>query len=84
MTSSGMMQYVEWLNNLHLPPLSSPADSLCLDMSLEWMSWLLPIEFSLRNHLITGEDPQGGPMLTKDSDAMHLLDAHIGLDWNSL
>jgi len=28
-----MMQYVEWLNNLHFPPLSSPADSLHLDVA---------------------------------------------------
>ena len=53
-----MMQYVEWLNNLHFPPLSSPADSLCLDMSLELMSWLTPIELCLHKRRITGEDPR--------------------------
>jgi len=54
------MQYVEWLNNLQFPPLSSPADFLCLDMSLEWMSWLTPIGFGLRHRQITRQDPQGG------------------------
>ena len=34
--------------------------TLCLDMLLEWMSWLTPIEFCLHNRQITGEDPQGG------------------------
>ena len=34
-TSSEIMQYVEWLKSRRL----------CLDMSLEWMSWLTPIEF---------------------------------------
>jgi len=31
-----------------------------MDMSLESMSWLTPIEFCLCNQQITGEDPQGG------------------------
>ena len=50
------------------PLLSSRADSLCLDMSLEWMSWLTPIEFCLRNRRITGRPREA--MLHLDSKCL--------------